>query len=155
MSSFVCIVLSCLFIFWTYLLSPVPSDLFHRVVSLCVAFLFSSKHFLAFSRCLSILACRIFLLVASSVISHPGLSFWSCSLGEHRFYHWLCSLLLRLVRLIQWFCSFWYMLIICLFFQFPPWLFSSLCSWEMVMWSSNFNVHFFPSCVWAYFVVFG
>ena len=58
------------------------------------------------------------------------------SWGEPRFFHRLISLLRKLVRFISWSCSLWYVLIIRLFFQFLPCLFSSLDSCEMVMWSS-------------------
>ena len=75
-SSFVCIVLSCLDIFLVFLLSPVLSGLFPRVV-LCftrwVFFFFSSQHVLAFSLCLIFFTCcsKFFFICISNQISHP------------------------------------------------------------------------------------
>ena len=138
MSSFVCIVLSYLDIFLVFLLSPVPSGLFSQVVLgffICwVNIFFSSQYIPAFLFCLIIFAyCRRSLIYVSSQISHPGFEFLFMFLGEHRFYHKLISLRKKQVRLIPWCFSLRCGLIIRLFFQFLPWLFSSLGFLAMVI----------------------
>ena len=64
------------------------------------------------------------------------LSFSSCSLGEHRFYHRLTSLLHRLVHLIPWCCSLRYYCYLthCKFFFYPSfnWLFLLTSEWRQV-----------------------
>ena len=70
--------LSWLDIFLVSLLSPLPSALFPRVVfffTFWVAFIFTSKHFPAFSPCLFFPCCHRFLICVSSRNSHPGFEF--------------------------------------------------------------------------------
>ena len=73
MSCFVCIILSCLDIFLVFLLSPVPSDLFPRVVLLFLLgllFFFSSQHVSRFFLCFIIFACCRRLLLLLLLLFH-------------------------------------------------------------------------------------
>ena len=57
------------------------------VCSNCVALLFSSRHILAFSRCLNSFACFCrFLFCVSSLISHPGFEFLCVLLRNPNFF---------------------------------------------------------------------
>ena len=104
-SRFVWIVWSCLNIFLVFLISPVPSGLFPRVVSFVLIVLFFAFRFNIFPYFplfYIFTCCRRFLICFCSLISHPGVGFLFVFLREHRFYHRLISLLHRLVSFIPW-----------------------------------------------------
>ena len=136
MSCFVYVVLSRPDIFLIYFLSTVLSDLFPRVIlSLLLVLLlsFCLKMLRRFSFVSSFLLVVVDFLSAFPVkFPIQVLSFCSCFFGEPRFFHRLISLLHRVIHLIIWCFSLRYVLMIRLFFPFPPWLFSSLCFSVMV-----------------------
>ena len=114
---------------------PYFAPKFYIVCFTCVAFCFSSQYVPAFFLCFIICACCRFLICISSRISYSGFEFLFMFFGEHYFFHRLISLLHRLFRLIQWYFSLGYVLIILLFFHFLPWLFSRLDFLAMVILS--------------------
>ena len=90
----------------------------------CVVLLFFSQHILAFFFYLSIFACRRFLICVSSRISHP--------IFEFLFVFYKGTPIFPLTNFapsyIRLFNSVILYLLICLFFQFVPWLLSILGS---------------------------
>ena len=132
MSCVVCILLSCLDIFLVFLLSLVPSDLFRRVLFFLLFLnsfsLFVRIHSRVFPLSYHFAYCCTFLICVSSRISHRDFEFLFVFFRGTPNYHWLNSLLHRLVYLITWCCSLMYVFIR-LFFQFPLWLFFQ--SWSL------------------------
>ena len=108
MSNFVCIVLSCLDIFLAFLLSPVTSGLFRQVVLSVLnvlIFLYCAKMFQDFSSVLTfLLVVRGFFWAFPVEFPNQILNFVSV-FGDPDFFHWLISLLHRLVSLLSW-CFF-------------------------------------------------
>ena len=121
MSCFVCIVLSCPYIFLVLLLSLLASGLFPRVVLFVLWYLLF--FFVLTSSSVPPQSYHCFLVVADFLLTFPvefSIQFWSlflCSFGKPHFSHKLSSLLHRLIRLIPWCHSLGYVLINRLFFS--------------------------------------
>ena len=102
---------------------------FLSVLFCCIIFFFTSIAFFLFVLCSSVVLLSYPFWLLSEIYnvrfqSNQVLSFYSYPLRGYRFFYRLISLWHRLVCLNPLCCSYRYVQIVCLFFQFLPWEFS-------------------------------